>query len=513
MRYYLGLDNGGTSTKAALFDTEGRQIGVEAAATDAITPAPGFVERDMDDMWQDNCRVIRALLEKTGINSRKIAGIGLCGHGKGLYLWGKDEQPVRRGILSADNRAWKYQMDWRTDGTEKAAFALSCQHVMACQPVALLAWLRDHEPGVLENIKWVFACKDYVRFRLTGEARAEVTDYSGSGLMNLHTKSFDPALLKLFGIEAIASALPPLCNSLEIAGRITAEAAQATGLAEGTPVIGGMFDIDACALAVDVVDEENICMIAGTWSINEYIRPRPVVDGKVMMNSFFCLPGYYLIEECSPTSAGNNEWFVQNLLPELKAELKKTGGNIYQQMDRWTDSIPVQEQCPIFFPFLMASNVHPNAMGSFVGMSNFHTRAHLARSVYEGIAFSHRYHLEKLLATRDQAPRGIRLAGGVARSQVWTQMFADVMKLPVEVVQVNETGALGCAVIGAAASGEYASLADAAAHMCRISQPIMPDQIRSRLYDEKYELYLQAIQALDPLWDRLQEYRDRHPQG
>ena len=219
------------------------------------------------------------------------------------------------------------------------------------------------------------------------------------------------------------------------------------------------------------------------------------------------------IEECSPTSAGNNEWFVQNLLPELKAELKKTGGNIYQQMDRWTDSIPVQEQCPIFFPFLMASNVHPNAMGSFVGMSNFHTRAHLARSVYEGIAFSHRYHLEKLLATRDQAPRGIRLAGGVARSQVWTQMFADVMKLPVEVVQVNETGALGCAVIGAAASGEYASLADAAAHMCRISQPIMPDQIRSRLYDEKYELYLQAIQALDPLWDRLQEYRDRHPQG
>lgn len=91
-------------------------------------------------------------------------------------------------------------------------------------------------------------------------------------------------------------------------------------------------------------------MIAGTWSINEYIRPRPVVDGKVMMNSFFCLPGYYLIEECSPTSAGNNEWFVQNLLPELKAEMKKTGGNIYQQMDRWTDSIPVQEQCPIFFP-------------------------------------------------------------------------------------------------------------------------------------------------------------------
>lgn len=241
-------------------------------------------------------------------------------------------------------------MDWRTDGTEKAAFALSCQHVMACQPVALLAWLRDHEPGVLENIKWVFACKDYVRFRLTGEARAEVTDYSGSGLMNLHTKSFDPALLKLFGIEAIASALPPLCNSLEIAGRITAEAAQATGLAEGTPVIGGMFDIDACALAVNVTDEEHICMIAGTWSINEYIRREPVTDGRVLMNSLFCLPEYYLIEESSPTSAGNNEWFIQQLLPELVQEAKAQSKSIYALMNQWLRSSPPPISCPSFCP-------------------------------------------------------------------------------------------------------------------------------------------------------------------
>lgn len=513
MNYYVGLDNGGTTTKAAIFDAKGKEIATASTATKMLVPQPGFTERDMEEMWEANCLVIREALKKSGAAPADIRCVAMCGHGKGLYLWGKDGRPAYHGIISTDNRAWRYMEAWRKDGTEEKAFQLSCQHVLASQPVALLAWMRDHSPEVLENTQWIFECKDYVRFRLTGEPRAELTDYSGANLVNLHTAQYDPALLALFGLSDCMEKLPPLCGAAEICGEITPEAAEKTGLLAGTRVAGGAFDIDACALAVDVVDEENICMIAGTWSINEYIRPRPVVDGKVMMNSFFCLPGYYLIEECSPTSAGNNEWFVQNLLPELKAELKKTGGNIYQQMDRWTDSIPVQEQCPIFFPFLMASNVHPNAMGSFVGMSNFHTRAHLARSVYEGIAFSHRYHLEKLLATRDQAPRGIRLAGGVARSQVWTQMFADVMKLPVEVVQVNETGALGCAVIGAAASGEYASLADAAAHMCRISQPIMPDQIRSRLYDEKYELYLQAIQALDPLWDRLQEYRDRHPQG
>ena len=168
MRYYLGLDNGGTNTKAALFTPDGTQVAVESVATAALTPAPGFMERDMEDMWRDNCAVIRGVLEKSGVRAEEIAGVGLCGHGKGLYLWGKDGKSTRRGILSADNRAWKYPVEWRKDGTEERAFSLSCQHVMACQPVSLLAWLRDNEPETMKNIRWVFECKDYVRFRLTG---------------------------------------------------------------------------------------------------------------------------------------------------------------------------------------------------------------------------------------------------------------------------------------------------------------------------------------------------------
>lgn len=95
MRYYLGLDNGGTNTKAALFTPDGTQVAVESVATAALTPAPGFVERDMEDMWRDNCAVIRGVLEKSGVRAEEIAGVGLCGHGKGLYLWGKDGKSAR----------------------------------------------------------------------------------------------------------------------------------------------------------------------------------------------------------------------------------------------------------------------------------------------------------------------------------------------------------------------------------------------------------------------------------
>lgn len=510
MKYFLGLDNGGTATKASVYDETGHEIATAGTDTAMLVPSPGFTERDMEEMWEANCLVIRQAIEKAGISGNDIACVAAAGHGKGLYLWGKDGKPVRNGIISTDNRAWRYPVNWKKDGTEKKVFEKSCQHILSSQPVSLLAWLKDHEPETLEKTRWIFACKDYVRFRLTGEAFAERTDYSGCNLINLNTGEYDQELLDLFGLGECMDKLPPLKFSTDICGRITKEAAEKTGLAEGVPVAGGAFDIDACAMAVGITDEEYLCMIAGTWSINEYIRKTPVTDGSVLMNSFYCLPDYYLVEECSPTSAGNNAWFVKNLLPELKEEAKKKGDNIYEIMNRWVEEIPAEEFCPVYLPFLMASNVHPNAMGSFVGMSNFHTRKHLVRSIYEGVAFSHRYHMDKLLKSRTNAPKAIRLAGGAARSKVWTQMFADVMKLPVECVDVNETGTFGCALLGAIATGCYPDAETAISKMGRIAPAVMPDEKASKIYDEKYELYLKTIESLDGLWDSLQEYKDRH---
>ncbi len=504
MRYFIGLDNGGTTTKAAVFDRSGKQLGSCSMETAMLTPKPEFIERDMEEMWEANCAVVRGVLEKTGISSEDVAGIGICGHGKGLYLWGKDDRPVRNGIISTDNRAYRYVDRWKADGTEEKVFELSCQHIMNCQPVALLAWLKDHEAENYANIRYVFECKDYVRFRLTGEARAEITDYSGANLMNLNTRDYDPELLKLFGIEEIWDALPPLCRADEIAGRVTAEAALKCGLKEGTPVVGGFFDINACAVASGVISPEYLCMIAGTWSINEYVRREPVTDGKVQMNSLFALPEYYLIEESSATSAGNNEWFIKQLLPEAREAAKAAGKSIYEVVNGWVEELGPNTFVPVFLPFLMASNVHPNAKSVFVGMNVSHSRKHVARSIYEGIAFCHRYHAEKLLATMKEPPKAIRLSGGAAKSAVWTQMFADVMQLPVETVAADEAGALGCAIAAAVAVGEYGSLSQAIANMTEISAPVMPDPEKKAVYDKKYHLYLRTIECLDGLWDEMQ---------
>ncbi len=505
MKYYLSIDCGGTTTKTALYTEDGREVGVESVETELFVPYPDFTERSMESMKEAVFTAIRNLLNKTGVPSEQVACVACCGHGKGLYLWGYDGKPVRPGILSADNRAYEYTERWKKDGTEEKVFGISLQHIMACQPVALLAWLKDHEPDAIGKTQWIFECKDYVRFCLTGEARGELTDYSGANFVNLTTRQYDRELLKCFGLEEIYDKLPPLCASTEICGYINAEAAEKSGLAEGTPVAGGMFDIDACALAVNAAYEDRLCAIAGTWSINEYIRKEPVTDGSVAMNSLFCDSDYYLIEESSATSAGNNEWFIRTLLPELREQAAAEGKSVYDLCNEMVASIPTGEFSPIFTPFLFASNVHPNAKGSLIGLTGYHTRAHVVRGVYEGITFCHKYHIDKLLASRDEPPRCIQLAGGVAKSDVWSQMFADVMGLPVETIDVNETGALGCAITSAVAVGAYPTLRDAAEHMVKVKARFVPDSAATADYAGRYRIYKKVLDALDPIWDDVQE--------
>ena len=147
---------------------------------------------------------------------------------------------------------------------------------------------------------------------------------------------------------------------------------------EGTPVSGGMFDIDACAVAMDVTDEKNLCVIAGTWSINEFLSKTPVLDGTIMMNSIFALPEYYLVEECSATSAGNHEWFTEMFLQQEKEEAKRLGMNVYQYTDRLAAEVGPADQNIIFLPFLYGSNYDPRAKACFVGLDSHHTRARLS---------------------------------------------------------------------------------------------------------------------------------------
>jgi len=495
-KYAIGLDNGGTVIKAAIFDINGKQHGVASESTKLLTPRPGHTERDMEELWIQNCSCIKKVLKETGISPNDIIGVAVCGHGKGLYAWGKDEKPAYNGIISTDNRAWQYPEKWKKDGTFDKLYPRLCQQVIACQQAPLLAWMKDNNRSVYDNIKWVFSVKDYIRFRLTGEAFCEATDISGSALMNVKDARFDQDLLEAFGIGEVYDKLAPIRYSADHCGNITEETAKQTGLKVGTPVAGGMFDIDACAIAMAVTESEHMCTITGTWSINEFISKAPITGTAIAMNSLYAIPGYYLIEECSATGVGNLEWMLKNISGN-----NFPSGSSYEDVNKMVASVDPSE-CEVYYlPFLFASNTHHLAKASFIGLTSFHETKHMMRAVFEGAAFSARTHIDRLLSVRKR-PKTLRMAGGAVNSELWIGIFADVLDLPIETVSgVSELGALGAAMSVSVASGVYKDYTEAAKAMVRIDAPVKPNPEKVEIYKRKYEKYSSICDALNTVWD------------
>lgn len=221
-RYLMGIDNGGTSTKAAIYDMEGHEIKKTTTNTKMLTPRPFFTERDMEELHKANIYVIKKTINDSMVNPHNIVGIAVTGHGNGMYMSDEHGKATHNGIISTDTRAERYVQKWLKDPAyDTVVRPKTMQNVWASQPPALMAWLQDHEPEVLERTKYVFMVPDMVRFWLTGVARTEITNMSGTSLMNLKTKEFDPELFKFFGIEKWLDKLPPIAKSTEQCGAIT----------------------------------------------------------------------------------------------------------------------------------------------------------------------------------------------------------------------------------------------------------------------------------------------------
>ncbi len=497
-KYLLGIDNGGTVSKAALFTTDGTEIAVASQKVNAIQPQAGYDERDMTAIWDSTAGAIRELLASSGIDPAEIACVACCGHGNGIYLVDADGNPTCNAIYSTDGRAQAYIDQWMADGVNEKVLPKTTQCLWAAQPNALLAWFRDNEPAVMEKTKWVLMNKDYIRFRLTGNIAAELTDMSGTSLMNVVTGEYDDEVLELFGLSDMKDLLPPLVKTADICGEVTAQAAEQTGLKAGTPVAGGMFDIDACGLASGIIDEGQMSLVAGTWGNNQYIAREPLIDKDLFMTSCYSMPGWYLMLEGSPTSASNLEWFVTEFLrPEFEA--KGAADKVFDACNAMVASVDPAANDIVFLPFLYGNNVPSGGKSCLIGLEGHHRRADVVRAIYEGVVFGHNTHLQRLLNFRD-VPDVIRFTGGAARSEVWVQMFADCFQIPVEIPAGTELGALGAAIAAGVACGEFAGYEEAVSAMTRIARRQDPDPAMKEVYAEKYARYQKTISQLAPLW-------------
>lgn len=491
----VGIDNGGSEIKCTVFALDGRELGVASQRLPIEVPHTGWSERDLHEVWAGNAAVIRAALEGAGVSGTDVVGIGLTGYGNGFCLVDAAGRPTYPAIISTDERASDICDEFAATGVERTIYPLTCQSTWAGQPIALLAWFKRNMPEVLEATRWVLGIKDWVRYQLTGTFTTEITEASSTCLCNLHTRQFDPDIFAAAGISDCLPKMPRIIESTECDGYVTAEAAAATGLAAGTPVVGGFFDIDACQFASGVTDTQTLCLIAGTWSINERLATTANTDYDKNRNTVTLgyRPGFFNVEESWPTSASNFNWFVTTLLEADHPSASRD--ELYALCNKAVAELDPADSQVLFVPYLYGASYPDGANAGFFGLTSYATRAHLILAVYEGVCLATRWNVQQLVG-EDLSPYRVRLSGGITKSRAWTQLMADVLGVTVETLANTELGCHGAAMAAGIASGIYSDYDDAIARSVRMGEVFEPRPAYVSLYRRKFATYQRALEAL-----------------
>ncbi|MGC4024246.1 MAG: FGGY-family carbohydrate kinase [Mesorhizobium sp.] len=494
----IGIDAGGTMTKAALFDCEGVELACQNRPNKMHFPKPGWTERDPEVMWQATCDAIKGLLEVTGTAPEDVVGIAPSGYGAGAYFIDRELKPVRPGLVSTDTRTLSLIEEMRATGQVDAIDRLLGARMFTSHAIPILRWFDIHEPDLFDRTDKLVFCKDFIRARLTGEVTTDPTDGGIGGLFDLAANRYSIEALEIGGVSRWRDKLPEVGPSVEIAGRLTAEAARQTGLKEGTPVCRGVVDVTGSALASGVTDPRFISVVAGTFSINSIIIDEPLIVPPPFIQSQFPIGDRFIATEGAATSASNVEWIFSTLLEAEGARAKAAGTSVYEVGNRLVTEALDRDNDILFLPFLFGGPASVPA--GILGLCARHTLGDVLRAAFEGVVFAHKTDIDRLIENSGGGrPEVARMAGGASKSGPWCQMFADALDMKVEVADASELGAKAGAICTAAALGFYPSLSDAASKMVRVARQYEPRSDRTAALARKLSNYKSVVQTLSTL--------------
>jgi xylulokinase len=509
MGYLIGIDIGTSGTKTLLVDETGRKIASATVEYPLYTPRPLWAEQEPTDWWNATVDSIRQVLGQSGIAGDQVRAVGLSGQMHGSVFLDAAHQVIRPAILWCDQRT-AAQCAWITEqvGAETLV-AETCNPVLTGFQAPKIIWLRDNEPAAYERLRKVLLPKDYVRFMLTGEFATEVSDASGTSLLNVRERRWSQKVLDAVGLPS--DMLPAVYESQEISGRITAQAAQLTGLAEGTPVVGGGGDQAAGAVGNGIVEKGIVSSTTGTSGVVFAHLDEPDMDPQLRTHTFcHAVPGKWHVMGVMLSAGGSLRWLRDALCADEKAVAALCGTDPYELITAEAAQVPVGAEGLVFLPYLTGERTpypNPNAKGVFFGLHLRHDKRHLARAVMEGVAFGLRDSFE-IIEAMGVSIRQVRASGGGARSELWRQIQADVTGRPHCTINVDEGPALGVALLAGVGAGVWSSVPEACRATIQVVDERTPRVQEKALYDRYFALYRRLYTQLRESFDEVQGLLD-----
>jgi sugar (pentulose or hexulose) kinase len=502
----IGVDAGTSVVKAVAFDRRGNEICVHEAPMPLRRPEPLWIEQDMTELWEMVTLCLRQVAARLRESGREAEGLGITSTGDGTWIIDAEGNPVRGGILWCDGRSGKVVERLHAQGMAEQAFDICGTSVFTGSQAAQLIWLRENEPESLKRGRVIFHAKDWLFYKLTGLITSDETDESLT-MLRMATRQYDPELFKIFGIEDLYPKFPPVKPTLDNVGPLLADVARDLGLSQGLPVGSGPMDVAACALGTGAIEHGQASSILGTAGIHEVIMDKPILEPR-MVGMTLChgVKGRWMRMLAAMTATPNLDWFLKELGAGYGLEAREAGEDIYEHLGKLVDSVPAGAEGVIFHPYLFPGGergpfVKPTARASFTGLNLNHTRQHMLRAVYEGVAFA------TLDCYRHMPidPKTVLLSGGGASSAVWCQILADCLGKSVSVPEGSQFGAKGAALNVGNAVGVYRDAQEAVAESVRVARTYEPDSSNTRLYHQLYEVYKLTAERQMDLWDRRAE--------
>jgi xylulokinase len=496
--YLLGLDISTTGAKALLIDERGRVVASATTEYPLSTPRPLWSEQSPADWWQGACASITAALKQAGLSGDDVSGVGLTGQMHGLVLMDKGGQVLRPAILWNDQRTGPQcaEITDRVGGLGRL-LELTGNPVLPGFTAPKILWVQQNEPTVYERVAHILLPKDYARYCLTGEYATEVSDASGTSLLDVARRRWSEAMLD--AVEVRAEWLPRCEESPVVSGAISPAAAQATGLRPGTPVVGGGGDQAAQAIGTGVVRPGVISVTSGTSGVVFAYSETFAAEPQGRLHAFcHAVPGKWHLMGVMLSAGGSFRWLRDTLGEPESATARLTGDDPYDLLTREAARAPVGSEGLLFLPYLTGERTpypDPQARGAFIGLTVRHAKSHMIRCVLEGVSFGLRDSLELIKGLG--VPIGqVRASGGGARSPLWRQIQADVFGTELVLVNIAEGAAYGAALLAGVGAGLFSSVAEAVECTVCVTDHTPPISENVRQYEALYSVYRSLYPAL-----------------
>ena len=510
MKYLIGIDVGTSSMKTLLIDESGSVAGSATEFYPFETPKPLWSEQDPAHWWNATCVSIKRVLEENQVDAKDVAGLGLTGQMHGLVLLDKDNQVLRPCILWNDQRTAKQCADITAKVGAERVLELTGNPVLPGFTAPKIAWVQENEPEVFARAERFLLPKDYVRFLLSGEHFSDVSDASGTSLLNVGERDWSEEMCDALGIDR--SFLPEVTESPVASTRVSAEAAAATGLLEGTPIAAGGGDQAAQAVGSGIVREGIVSATLGTSGVVFAHSDEYRVEPNGLLHAFcHAVPGKWHLMGVMLSAAGSFDWYKNTLGGEEDRLAKESGDNVFDLLTQQAATAPAGSEGLLFLPYLSGERTphpDPNARGTFFGMTLRHDKAHMTRSVLEGITYGMNDSLQ-LMRNLGLEISEVRASGGGAKSDFWLQMQADIYASKVVTTNVTEGAAFGAAVLAGVASGIYSDLDSAATQIVKSTGETHSGSDRE-IYADFYPEYQALYPALKDRFASISEVVEKH---